>query len=235
MKYLLVCGLAALSFTGCMSMGGSHEKHWNNDLANGKLVTYDSNGVPSAPVNGGESHEKHLSWDINPFSWLFGGSSSKGDREVARLAPLSQILVTYGYPVLRLFRSALWVRVRWRPTVRFKRAAVRIRLSGADLRLRVRNSDRSRRSAVPLRAAKSKRWRSRRSCSRRQRSRWPALWVCTAEYWRSQWAAEHSATSSVAAEQWWWRPRWRPTRRRATLTSQFLSSKGRSHGRSFSC
>jgi len=93
----LVCGLVAVLATGCMSMGGSHERHWKDDLANGKLVSYDSNGVPSAPVNGGETVEKHFSWDLNPFSWLFGGSASKGDSEIVVAAPSYQAQVTYGY------------------------------------------------------------------------------------------------------------------------------------------
>lgn len=56
--------------TGCVSAGGSYQSEHHNFLANKGTVTVDSNGVPSAPINGQEWSESHHSWDINPLTWF---------------------------------------------------------------------------------------------------------------------------------------------------------------------
>ncbi len=95
--------------SGCAhapSLGGSYEKHWHNDLANGKLVTYDSNGLPTAPINGSESREKHFNWELDPIKWFGFGSGGGGiiDNEVVVIPQAYQAEVgysggpVYGYP-----------------------------------------------------------------------------------------------------------------------------------------
>lgn len=80
--------LALLS--GCGSLGGSYEKHYHNDLSNGQVIGYDTNGVPQVEVNGGETYERHWSYDLNPFVWIrsfFGLFHAHVDSEVVVAAP----------------------------------------------------------------------------------------------------------------------------------------------------
>lgn len=113
---LLTCSLAVgLLSTGCVSWGGSHEQHWHNDLAhadggvqgtaqagrNGQVVCNDG-GSTSPVVNGGEDVEKHLSWDINPFTGMIhlaagfvGGASSRGGGEIVVVNRVPQMQMAY--------------------------------------------------------------------------------------------------------------------------------------------
>ncbi len=77
----MACLLAVLAVigTGCISFGGSYEKHYTNPLAfmppgNGPVGTGCATNSPSQPVvNGSESYEHHSSYDINPFVWIGSG------------------------------------------------------------------------------------------------------------------------------------------------------------------
>lgn len=77
MKNQLKAGLFAVALVvlgaGCVSYGGSYEKHYSNPLANSNEVIIGTNGQPQAVINGAESYEHHSSYDINPLVWIGSG------------------------------------------------------------------------------------------------------------------------------------------------------------------
>jgi len=83
---LLGCLTASLALfaTGCLSYGGSYEKHYHNDLSNGgQQANCGTSGTVTPVVNGGETYEHHYSYDLNPLCWIgqaLGGAHT--DNEV---------------------------------------------------------------------------------------------------------------------------------------------------------